>query len=92
MLSRREIQEINDAITLESAKIYYKFSSGYTSKLWQSLVKLGYRSFKRNKRTMITDSTGKIVIVNNNWLGALRQLEKLPVTFIKNEEDQIEEE
>ena len=76
ILTKFEMNNINKKIIQEDAKIYLRFG-GYSSKLWDRLIKEGWRHTAHKGNIIMTDSTGKVAVSVYGWINALKLLDMI---------------
>ena len=67
-----QLTEMNKEIGYKEGEIFWNWNKGYTSKLFQSLYKEGYKAVKSGAIYILKDNEGNEVTTGYSWEGLLK--------------------
>jgi hypothetical protein len=76
-MNQTEIFEINKTIPYVDGKIYWKENHEFTSKLWENMYKIGWRTVpaeENSEAVIVQDENGRNVYSAYDRISMLRQL------------------
>jgi hypothetical protein len=75
-LTKFDIAKINNTISSEEGKIYMSVG-GYRSRLWDRLIRDGWRHKTKKGFVVIVDNEGNLVMKTYGWINTLRKLPEI---------------